>query len=159
MFERGYDGMRAYSHSKIALVTLTFDLAEELAGTGATAGCLHPPLSWAPRWYSRPSVTQRVPCCRRAATRRFTGPPPPDFKEVTDKYFDQEREARVSAQAYDPEARNRLWWLSEELPGCERLAGAHKRFPPHPFPGLAEHCRALVLLSSSSRARPLCGQG
>ncbi len=41
----------------------------------------------------------------------------PDMKEITDKYFDQKREARASPQAYDPEARNRPWWLSEELTG------------------------------------------
>ncbi len=29
--------MRAYSQSKLALVMFTFDLAEKLAGTGATA--------------------------------------------------------------------------------------------------------------------------
>jgi NAD(P)-dependent dehydrogenase (short-subunit alcohol dehydrogenase family) len=42
MLERGYDGMRAYAQSKLALVMFTFDLAGQLEGTGATAKCLHP---------------------------------------------------------------------------------------------------------------------
>jgi NAD(P)-dependent dehydrogenase (short-subunit alcohol dehydrogenase family) len=42
MLEHYYDGVQAYSQSKLALVMLTFDLAEELAGTAVTANCLHP---------------------------------------------------------------------------------------------------------------------
>ena len=42
MLEHHYDGVQAYCQSKLALVMFTFDLAEELAGTGVTANCLHP---------------------------------------------------------------------------------------------------------------------
>ena len=42
MLEQNYDGVQAYCQSKLALVMFTFDLAEELAGTGVTANCLHP---------------------------------------------------------------------------------------------------------------------
>jgi len=44
VLERGYDGVRAYAQSKLALSTFTFDLvAGQLEGTGvATAKCLHP---------------------------------------------------------------------------------------------------------------------
>ncbi|GAA3456715.1 SDR family NAD(P)-dependent oxidoreductase [Dactylosporangium matsuzakiense] len=37
-----YDGVRAYRRSKLALAAWTFALADELAGTGVTANCLHP---------------------------------------------------------------------------------------------------------------------
>ena len=43
-------------------------------------------------------------------------------KEVeggTGRYFDGTREARAYRQAYDPQVRNRLWVLSEQL--CGRL--------------------------------------
>ena len=42
MLTRGYDAQRAYGQSKLALIVLTFDLAQELAGSGVTANCLHP---------------------------------------------------------------------------------------------------------------------
>jgi len=42
MLTRRYDGVQAYCQSKLALVIMRFDLAEELAGTGVTANCLHP---------------------------------------------------------------------------------------------------------------------
>ena len=42
MLERGYDGTRAYAQSKLAQIMFTFDLAEELDGSGVTATTLHP---------------------------------------------------------------------------------------------------------------------
>ena len=42
MLERSYSGVQAYCQSKLAQVMFTFDLAEELAGSGVTANCLHP---------------------------------------------------------------------------------------------------------------------
>ena len=41
----------------------------------------------------------------------------PELEEVTGRYFDGTREAHASRQAYDVEARKRLWNLSEELRG------------------------------------------
>ena len=34
-------------------------------------------------------------------------------------YFDGQREARADAQAYDPDAREKLWGLSARLAGLE----------------------------------------
>jgi NAD(P)-dependent dehydrogenase (short-subunit alcohol dehydrogenase family) len=42
MLTRGYDGVRAYCQSKLALVMFTFDLAESLKGSGVTVNCLAP---------------------------------------------------------------------------------------------------------------------
>ena len=42
MLEHNYDRVQAYCQGKLTLVMFTFDLAEELAGTGVTANCLHP---------------------------------------------------------------------------------------------------------------------
>ncbi len=42
MLRRGYEGMRAYAQSKLALIMFTFDLAGQLEGTGVTVNCLPP---------------------------------------------------------------------------------------------------------------------
>jgi len=42
LLERGYDGMKAYTQSKLAQVMFTFDMAERLWGTGVTTNALHP---------------------------------------------------------------------------------------------------------------------
>ncbi len=39
----------------------------------------------------------------------------PSLEGVTGRFFDRETEARAEDQAYDPEARRRLWELSESL--------------------------------------------
>jgi hypothetical protein len=41
----------------------------------------------------------------------------PELEGVTGRYFDGTREARAGGQAYDKEARQTLWELSEELCG------------------------------------------
>jgi hypothetical protein len=41
----------------------------------------------------------------------------PEVEGVTGRYFDGTREARANRQAYDAEARRRLWALSEKLCG------------------------------------------
>ena len=43
----------------------------------------------------------------------------PEVEGVTGRYFDGTREMRVNRQAYNMEARRRLWALSEEL--CGRM--------------------------------------
>jgi hypothetical protein len=50
----------------------------------------------------------------------------PELEGVTGRYFDGMREAHANQQAYDAQARKRLWALSEEL--CGRLLDSvHRR--------------------------------
>ena len=42
MLERHWDGWQAYCQAKLAQIMMTFDLAEDLAGTGVTVTALHP---------------------------------------------------------------------------------------------------------------------
>ena len=118
MLEGGYDPMRAYTQSKLAQVMFTFSLAERLSGTGVTTNALHPAtLMDAKRvretfGYANSTVEEGA-----EATLRLTASP--EAEGVTGRYFDGRREARANRQAYDAEARERLWALSEEA--CGRL--------------------------------------
>ena len=116
MLERGYDAMKAYSQSKLAQVMFTFDLAEHLRGTGVTVNALHPASLMDTKMvqstfgYTMSTVeegTQAV--ARLAVSQRVEG--------VTGRYFDQMREGRANRQAYDSQARDKLWALSEKLCG------------------------------------------
>jgi hypothetical protein len=42
-----------------------------------------------------------------------------DDRQGSGRYFEGKGEARARPQAYDPEARRRLWELSEELTGVQ----------------------------------------
>jgi NAD(P)-dependent dehydrogenase (short-subunit alcohol dehydrogenase family) len=121
MLERGYEGMRAYGQSKLAQVMFTFELAERLDPAEVTVNALHPASlmntkmvleSFGSAWTT---VEEGAEATLRLATS-------PDVDGVTGRYFDGLREGRVSSQAYDPEARRRLWELSEELVGITALS-------------------------------------
>lgn len=116
MLERRYDGMRAYAQSKLALVMFTFDLAEELEGTGVTANCLHPATLMDTKMVFE-AFGRASSSVREGADATFYLAASPQLEGVTGKYFDGKREARADDQAYEKEARDRLRRLSEELTG------------------------------------------
>ncbi|GAB3449974.1 SDR family oxidoreductase [Streptomonospora sediminis] len=117
--ERGYSGYRAYGQSKLAQVMLTLDLAEDYAGAGITADCLHP-------------GTHLDTTMVRAAGIRPAGSADTGAQAVialvgpngtaggTGRYFDGRRETRAHRQAYDREARRRLHALGRRLTGPDR---------------------------------------
>jgi NAD(P)-dependent dehydrogenase (short-subunit alcohol dehydrogenase family) len=116
MRKRGYEAMRAYSQSKLAQVMFTFELAERLQGTGVTVNALHPASLMDTKMvqdtfgYTMSTVEEGADATVHLAAS-------PEREGVTGRYFDGKREARADGQAYDKEARQRLWELSEELCG------------------------------------------
>lgn len=124
MLERGYEGMRAYAQSKLALVMFTFDLAAEFEGTGVTANSLHPASLMDTKMVfetfgsASSSVREGTDATVRLAIS-------PELEGDTGRYYDGQREARADEQAYDPEARDRLRLLSEELTGLRAQTGTN----------------------------------
>jgi len=116
MLERSYDPMRAYGQSKLAQVMFTFELAERLRDSGVTVNALHPASLMDTRMvresfgYTMSTVEEGAQATERLAVS-------PELEGVTGRYFDGTREGRANPQAYDEEARKRLWTLSEELCG------------------------------------------
>jgi NAD(P)-dependent dehydrogenase (short-subunit alcohol dehydrogenase family) len=110
MLTRNYNGVQAYCQSKLAQIMFTFDLAEELRAARVTANALHPATYMATKIVATPvsSIADGV----RATARLITAS---ELDEVTGRYFNGVREARVHAQAYDPLTRARLRELSERL--------------------------------------------
>jgi NAD(P)-dependent dehydrogenase (short-subunit alcohol dehydrogenase family) len=126
MLERGYDAMKAYSQSKLAQVMFTFELAERLSGTGVSVNALHPASLMDTKMvqdtfgYTMSTVEEGADATVHLAAS-------PELEGVTGRYFDGTREARADGQAYDPQARDRLWVLSEEL--CRRSLDPKLRQP------------------------------
>jgi NAD(P)-dependent dehydrogenase (short-subunit alcohol dehydrogenase family) len=114
MLERNYSGSRSYAQSKLAQILFTFDLAEELQGTGVTANSLHPatlmdtPMVAAAGVQPRSSVREGV----EAVMHLVTAPDP-----GSGLYFNGSIPARAHDQAYDEDARERLRRLSRDLAG------------------------------------------
>jgi NAD(P)-dependent dehydrogenase (short-subunit alcohol dehydrogenase family) len=118
MMQKGYDPSDAYRRSKLAQIMFTIDLAEELRADGVTVNCLHPAslmdTKMVLEWFGHTMSTVKdgmEALLNLAVSAGLDG--------VTGKYFDQKKESRANAQAYDPAARARLKRVSEELVGID----------------------------------------
>jgi NAD(P)-dependent dehydrogenase (short-subunit alcohol dehydrogenase family) len=119
MLDRAWDDMRAYAQSKLAQVMFTFELAERLGPSAdVTVNCLHPATLMNTKmvFESFGSAMSTVEEGTEATLRLVASP---ELDGVTGRYFDQLRESRPHEQAYESEARRRLWAISEELAGIE----------------------------------------
>ena len=116
MFERGYDPYKAYAQSKLALTMFTFDLAERLKFRGITANCLHPGSLLDTKMVREGGYTPRGSAESGAEVVVYVATSS-ELLDVTGQYFAEKRMARAHDQAYDSEARDKLWRLSEKLAG------------------------------------------
>jgi len=118
MLENGYNGLRAYRQSKLALVMFTFDLAAKLRETEITVNCLHPATLMNTKMVMETdyfaSPLSRIEEGALAVEYLAISP---ELSGVTGEYFSGEQRAHALPQAYDKEARRRLWSLSERLVG------------------------------------------
>jgi NAD(P)-dependent dehydrogenase (short-subunit alcohol dehydrogenase family) len=121
MLERRYDGLRAYRQSKLAQIMFTFELAGRLraAGeSGVTVNALHPATLMDTKMaletfgYTMSTVQDGMEATLRLVLA-------PELDEVSGRYFDRLHESRADPQAYDADARGRLWRLSAALTGVD----------------------------------------
>ena len=116
MLQRSYDGARAYRQSKLAQVMFGFELAARVPPDEVTVNSLHPATFMPTKivleqhGHSVDSLEEGVDATVRLAVS-------PELDGVTGRYFNRQAEARADDQAYDPEARRRLWNLSADLAG------------------------------------------
>jgi NAD(P)-dependent dehydrogenase (short-subunit alcohol dehydrogenase family) len=116
MLERRYDGYIAYAQSKLAQILFTVELAERLAGRDVTVNALHPATLMNTKMVldtlgsARSSVEEGMEAVLRLVTD-------PGLDGVSGRFFDGLREAAAHQQAYDADARRRLWEESERLTG------------------------------------------
>jgi NAD(P)-dependent dehydrogenase (short-subunit alcohol dehydrogenase family) len=115
MLESEFDGGRAYGQSKLAQIMFTFDLAEELAGTGVLVNALHPATFMDTAMVQRAGIEPQSTVDEGAepVMNLITSP-----DVGSGGYFNQMTPARANVQAYDIFARQQLRELSEELTGA-----------------------------------------
>jgi NAD(P)-dependent dehydrogenase (short-subunit alcohol dehydrogenase family) len=109
-----YTGAQAYFRSKFALAAFTFDLAEELSGSGITVNCLHPASLMNTHMVRKSMIPpmSTVGTGVKAVMNLATGP---TGGTVTGRYFDGRHEARAHEGTYDAAIRSRLRTVTAEL--------------------------------------------
>jgi len=118
MLERSYDFFRAYRQSKLAQIMFTLELAERLDSSAITVNALHPATLMDTKMvregFARPltTVDEGVEALLPLVAS-------PELEGVSGRYFDGTEESAADPQAYDRDARRRLWELSERLCGLE----------------------------------------
>ncbi|MFL5824699.1 MAG: SDR family NAD(P)-dependent oxidoreductase [Solirubrobacteraceae bacterium] len=117
MLEDGYQMDFAYAQSKLAMIAFTFELAGRMRAdgeSGVTVTALHP-ATLMPTKLVFDAVGHTVDTLEQgvAATLRLVIEP--ELDGVSGVYFDGLEEAAADPQAYDADARRRLWDLSEQL--------------------------------------------
>jgi len=117
--------MRVYGMTKLANISFTTELARRLAGTTATANCLHP--GTVATGYGRDGDASGIlafglkvakPFMLSAAKGARTSvylASSPEVAAVSGQYFIKCRPRQPSKAARDETAAKRLWDISEEL--------------------------------------------
>lgn len=121
MLERSYDGSRAYAQSKLAQISFTVELEKRLGlDAGVTVNALHPN-TFMPTKIVTQQHGRTVDTLEGGIDNTVRLAIAPELENLSGIFFDRAEESGAADQAYDPEARARLWALSEELTG-ESLA-------------------------------------
>ncbi len=111
MLESDYEGMRAYSQSKLAQIMMTFSLADDLSKRGIVTNALHPSTFMNTDMVLEAGFEPQssVETGRDALLRLIND------DVGTGKYFSVFEEARAHPQAYNAEVVAHLMEVSDEL--------------------------------------------
>lgn len=121
--ELRYSQWKAYGQAKLAMILFTYELAEQLKGSGVTVNALHPGainsnfdagLDGFMRWGWK-MITPFLLNVEQGAQTTLYLATSPDVEGVSGKYFSNKREKKSSGRSYDPSTRQRLWQVSTEL--------------------------------------------
>ena len=125
--KKRYQGFKAYSASKLAIVLFTLELAERLKDTGVTVNALHPGHvatdiwnMWPGTWYQEllfKIIRRFAKSTEEAAKTSIYLASSDEVKGITGTYFDNKNHKALSPKCKDVQLRKGLWELSEKLTG------------------------------------------
>ena len=124
-FTKGYQWLKAYGASKLAVVAFTLSLSRRLARSTTTINCLHPGMARTHIW-PRATFGERLFSNfvglfavrdTVAAAQVLSLAVGSKVEGRSGLYFDRDRETAPSPQATDPALQDRLWQWSTQAAG------------------------------------------
>ncbi|MFW9968579.1 MAG: SDR family oxidoreductase [Candidatus Odinarchaeota archaeon] len=121
--EKHYRSWKAYSHSKTALIILTYEFARRLSGSGITVNCLHPGAV-------KSNITRDYTGVIKFFTKLFFSfakspeegaetpiylASSPNVENLSGKFFIDKKESKSKDITYDKNVAKRLWDVCSEL--------------------------------------------
>jgi len=114
MIEHGYSGTRAYGQSKLAQIMSGFELAGRVPATEVTVNSLHP-ATYMPTKIVLEEIGHQIDSVDDGVSATHRLVIDNALAVTTGRFFNQTRDMRADAQAYDARARAELWRRSLEL--------------------------------------------
>ena len=124
---RKYSSTKAYGQSKLAQISFTYELADQLKGTGVTVNALHPGPVNSNFNNGTKGFLHVVGVllyriigidAEKGAQTTLSVATSPEVEGVSGKYFSQSKQGKEtpsSQRSYDVAIRRRLWGVSQEL--------------------------------------------
>ncbi len=122
--EKGYNGWKAYSQSKLANILFTYELVRRLGGKRVTANALTPGFVATRIGHNTGPILKYLV----GLAQKLGGKKPeegaetiiylassPEVAQVTGKFFRDKVAVETSPISYDPEIAQRLWEISESM--------------------------------------------
>jgi NAD(P)-dependent dehydrogenase (short-subunit alcohol dehydrogenase family) len=134
--EKNFNALNAFGATKMANLLFTMALARRLENTGITVNAIHPGLvrsnllkeSFLPLrlfiWLISSPPQKATESILQVATA-------PDFEKTTGKFFNHGKEIQAATYAYDQDAQQRLWNISEMLTDLSTTKGVTPVNDPH----------------------------
>ncbi len=129
-FEKGYDGLKAYAQSKLAVILFTYELSQRLKSSGITVNCLNPGrirtnigTKNASGFYAfgwRLIKTFMSSPEKGAKTSVYLACSD-EVKNITGKYFEKSKIKKHLEKEYKREETKKLWNLSVKLTGLKKV--------------------------------------
>ncbi|RUS45691.1 SDR family oxidoreductase [Cohnella sp. AR92] len=112
---RRYSSMTAYKEAKVAVLMMTYTLAERLAGSGITVNALHPGVIYTPQSarmapaFARPLMKLFMSTPEQGARMSLYMASSPDMNSVSGKFYAKGQARRTVPVSYDSKLQEELY--------------------------------------------------
>ena len=119
--KKSFSGLKAYNHSKLAVILFTRLLAQKLEGTGVIVNCANPGMTRTNLGHDAGVASRLVfkimgkPPVKGAETAVYLASDP--NLTISGEYFEKKQVERINPESYDMDVANKLWDVSTKYVG------------------------------------------